>query len=225
MSPKTIKSWISRIGKRKFRFTIKAPGSISHEKLIADPEGAAADLRRFEETHITPLITAEMMGALLIQLPPAFQVKDLEKLSILLRSATIDRYPVFVEPRNTALFNNPDMSSALRESGAGLVSVDSPAIHLEQNEPGTGMAYVRLHGRNAAGWWTRGAGKQERYDYEYNSSELSSVAEVLKKKIQLGDEIFVYFNNHPSGNAPRNATSLLHHLGMGGSRGSQTTLL
>lgn len=225
MSQNTLKSWISRVKDSNFRFTLKAPQAITHEELLGDPRIAYNKLKDFEKSHIEPLLAANMFGALLIQLPPFFHGEQLSNLDILLAAVSTGRYPVFVEARNRDLYRNAEWSETIRENGASPVSLDSPEIHLEENPPQGGKAYIRLHGRNTSAWWNKGAGRNEKYDYEYNEAELTGFRNIIAKKGSSGDEIFVYFNNHPSGKAPRNASRMLHLLGLRNERGTQSTLL
>lgn len=83
-------------------------------------------------------------------------------------------------------------------------------------------AYVRLHGRNAEEWFKRHRGddpdRSQRYDYSYTEQELVPWKErITKIKTDLGgtEPVWVYFNNHPRGNAPRNALMLMQLLGIG----------
>lgn len=225
MSPKTIQSWISRVKNSGFRFTLKAPQAITHEELLREPVKAFHKLKDFERTHIEPLLASDVFGALLIQLPPFFHKGHLSNLEILLAAVSSSDYPVFVESRHRDLYRNNELASIITESGANTVSIDSPEIHLEENPPHSGKAYIRLHGRNTAAWRTKGAGRQEKYNYLYNQSELEGFRNIIVKKASSGDEIFVYFNNHPSGNAPSNASKMLHLLGLKSGDKSQGTLL
>jgi uncharacterized protein YecE (DUF72 family) len=64
-----------------------------------------------------------------------------------------------------------------------------------------------------------------RYDYEYTADELRSWSEKIKRIVTDFDakRIWVYFNNHPLGKAPRNALMLMNLLGI--SRGENDTAL
>jgi len=81
-------------------------------------------------------------------------------------------------------------------------------------------AYVRLHGRNTEEWFKRHRGddpdRSQRYDYSYSEQELVPWKErITKIKSDLGTQpVWVYFNNHPRGNAPRNALMLIQLLGI-----------
>jgi uncharacterized protein YecE (DUF72 family) len=105
----------------------------------------------------------------------------------------------------------PETLAFLRERGIGFTNVDEPAFSslLRRSADVTSpIAYVRFHGRNAANWW-RGT-NETRYDYLYTPDELAPWLERLADIAMHEDvrEIFVFFNNHRSGNAVRNAEML-----------------
>jgi uncharacterized protein YecE (DUF72 family) len=65
-------------------------------------------------------------------------------------------------------------------------------------------AYVRFHGRNAKNWW-RGSGGGDRYDYDYNETELR---EWVGKVLDLANKArstYLFFNNCHAGQAARSA--------------------
>ena len=55
----------------RFQFSIKVPETITHEKRLDIEKGAIADFEEFIE-KISPLKSANKLGAILIQLPPSF---------------------------------------------------------------------------------------------------------------------------------------------------------
>jgi uncharacterized protein YecE (DUF72 family) len=69
------------------------------------------------------------------------------------------------------------------------------------------IAYVRLHGRNAAAWYNRAAG--DRYDYDYSGQELAEWGEKILTAASPARRAFVLFNNCYHGQAPRNAQWLM----------------
>lgn len=79
---------------------------------------------------------------------------------------------------------------------------------------GTGvrLAYIRLHGRNAAQWWDH-AHAEDRYNYLYTEAELQPIADEVKHEAALEKRVLVYFNNHFSAKAVANADILKNQLG------------
>jgi len=60
------------------------------------------------------------------------------------------------------------------------------------------LAYVRLHGRNAAKWWEH-ANAWERYDYTYSDDELREWIPRLQELDAQVPLTLVYANNHYRG--------------------------
>ena len=74
------------------------------------------------------------------------------------------------------------------------------------------VGYVRLHGRNAKAWFTKNAGRDQKYDYLYSPEELKDWVEGVQS--MEADRIFVITNNHFQGKAVVNALQLMRALGM-----------
>ena len=65
------------------------------------------------------------------------------------------------------------------------------------------VAYIRLHGRNARAWFSRDAGRDEKYDYLYSREELRLWEEAIGE--MEADRLFLILNNHFQGKAIANA--------------------
>ncbi len=110
----------------------------------------------------------------------------------------------------------------LERNGVGLCIVDGPSFPtvLSQATRATGSAYIRMHGRNVEEWFQRhrddDVARSKRYTYVYTEDELIPWKErVLALEEDLGGKrrIWMYFNNHPLGHAPRNALMFKRLLG------------
>ena len=102
----------------------------------------------------------------------------------------------------------------MRQEELGFVCVDEPAIRgLISNVIAvtSKTAYLRLHGRKAAKWYS-GEGS-ERYDYLYSGSELLEWIGRLREMDDNAAVTLVSFNNHPKGKAIENAKALIGYLG------------
>src|SRR4030095_7722261 len=132
------------------------------------------------------LRSAAKLGALLLQLSPAFspRMHKLEELEFL-----IDRlreYRVAIEFRNRNWVIGDQLRSTidfLKQRKVAFVNVDAPsAEHFtimpsDLNEITTPeLAYLRLHGRNARGYLS-GKTVAARFDYNYNDDEVAEIAE------------------------------------------------
>ncbi|MGH2996601.1 MAG: DUF72 domain-containing protein, partial [Gaiellaceae bacterium] len=58
------------------------------------------------------------------------------------------------------------------------------------------LAYVRLHGRNAATWNVRGGSASDRFDYLYSAEELGEWVDPLRRLSADAEEVYVLFNNN-----------------------------
>jgi uncharacterized protein YecE (DUF72 family) len=105
----------------------------------------------------------------------------------------------------------------LRELGLAYAVADEPQIPHDTVPPipavtNPALAYVRLHGRNAAGWY-RGRGGA-RYDYDYSTAELEEWATIVSDLAGQARAVHVFFNNNARGAGTRNALALANLLGV-----------
>ncbi|MBM3959686.1 MAG: DUF72 domain-containing protein [SAR202 cluster bacterium] len=121
-----------------FKFSLKMPRAITHERRLRDPE---PELSNFLNVAVE---LGEKLGAILVQLPPSFGAADLPALDGFLQSLPVREMRFCVEVRQRAL-RAPGVRDLLRRRGAGFVSTNLTS------EPGdlevvTGMTYLRLIG-------------------------------------------------------------------------------
>jgi uncharacterized protein YecE (DUF72 family) len=99
-----------------FKFTLKAPQRITHQKRLREAERETGDFLRFA----APL--AEKLGMVLFQLPP-FQRKELPRLRDFLALLPSDK-PAAFEFRHDS-WQDDEVYQALRERGAALCVADT----------------------------------------------------------------------------------------------------
>jgi uncharacterized protein YecE (DUF72 family) len=198
------------------RATIDAKGKV---KLTADLE---EDLTRIFLRTIEPLRREGKLGALLLQLSPAFSPHkhELDEIEPFLE-ATRD-YRVAVEFRNRNWVTKDQLAATigfLRKWRAIFVNVDAPAaehftiIPSEINEvTEPALAYLRLHGRDARAYLT-GKTVAARFHYDYSATEVEEIAERSTKLAGKAREVHVVFNNNALDYAPRAAARLRSALG------------
>jgi uncharacterized protein YecE (DUF72 family) len=165
---------------------------------------------------------AGKLGALLLQLSPAFsprkhQLSELEPLLEMLSD-----YDVAIELRNRNWAVGEQLKSTidfLRKHRAIFVNVDAPQSNHFTVMPSNvdevtnpNVAYLRLHGRNAKAYIT-GKTVAARFDYDYNDSEIAEIAGRSNKLAQKARDAHVIFNNNNLDYAPRAATCLRKALG------------
>ena len=204
-----------------FIFAVKAWQKFTHASKLG--EGAApstgswerfdgSDVARFKE-GIQPLVEAGRLGALLFQYPAGF-VRDeanLERLEATLSAFEIG--PKVVELRHRSWSDQRDETQAILDrQRATWAFIDEPkfssSVRQDLSAP-SGLAYLRLHGRNQQKWWQH-QDAWERYDYFYQAENIRRLAERLKDLAGKSPQtkFYVFFNNHARGQAVANAVML-----------------
>ncbi len=206
-----------------FLFAVKLFQKFTHPDLYLAKTGAAdwdlsrGDVDRFR-TGIAPLADAGKLAALLVQFPPSFHATDETREYLAWLLEAFGGYPTAVELRHRSWSDAGAATSALLdEGGAAWVLIDEPKFEssVRQSLDPAGrapLAYLRLHGRNAARWWEHDAA-EDRYDYLYSPAELAPLAEPARRASAAGRRVLIYFNNHFSAKAAANAAVLKHDLG------------
>ncbi len=186
-----------------FRISLKVHRSLTHE-IDAQWQIHAAEFRN----SVGALATTGKLGCVLVQLPYRFSytLDNRKYLANLL--AMLADYPLVVEFRNSAWYQER-VFDTLRERKIGLVTIDRPdlpGLPPESVIVTSDICYYRLHGRNADLWWSGDA--TSRYEYCYSTDELKDRARLVRGMSRQAKILFVAFNNHAKGNAPRNAAQL-----------------
>ena len=187
-----------------FQFSIKVPETVTHDKRLDVSKGAMALLDEFLD-KISPLKSANKLGAVLIQLPPSFTVKEFRNTEKFL-----DRIPTgydyALEFRNPS-WNTEGPWELLRHYNIAAVMTDSPEPDKLQflSEPiiTANHSFIRWHGRHT----------KPRYNYLYSKEELKPWVNKVK---QISSETAVvrgYFNNHYGARAVVNAIEFKQMLG------------
>jgi uncharacterized protein YecE (DUF72 family) len=191
--PDTYARWAAAVPSG-FRFAVKAPRAITHERRLVDPDAA---LDRFLG-EIQPL--GEKMGPLLVQLPPslAFDPAVAQKFF----TALGERHsgPVVCEPRHATWFE-PEADALLCGFAVARVAAD-PARVPRAAEPGgfPDLAYYRLHGFPVI------------YRSAYDGTFLDGLAAKLARHANRGVPAWCIFDNTMLGAATANALALLDRL-------------
>ena len=217
-------SWLRRTP-ATFLFAVKLYQKFTHPDMYLSREGATdwdlsrADVDQFRH-GIDPIANAGRLAALLVQFPPSFHAEPemRDYLDWLLEVFT--GYPIAVELRHRTWSDAADDTRArLAAHGAAWALIDEPkfdsSIRQRLSDPAsaaTPLAYIRLHGRNAALWWEHDEA-EDRYDYLYSAEELRPIARAAETAAPVSKRVLVYFNNHFSAKAVANAAVLRHELG------------
>jgi uncharacterized protein YecE (DUF72 family) len=188
-------------------------------KLTPEIEGAM--IEQFRKS-IEILRGAGKLGALLLQLSPAFSPKahQLNELDDLL--GALGQYRIALELRNRNWVEGEQLQATLdflSAHAAALVLVDAPAEkHFTIMPPNLNeitnsqLAYLRLHGRNARAY-TTGKTVAARFNYDYSEDEIGEVAERARALAAEAKEVHVVFNNNARDYAPHAAARMRAALG------------
>jgi uncharacterized protein YecE (DUF72 family) len=171
---------------------------------------------------VSILRAADKLGALLLQLSPAFSPRRHELDELLPVIEMLRDYELAIEFRNRNWAVGERLESTiefLRKHRVAFVNVDAPAAEhftimpSDLNEiTNPRLSYLRLHGRNARAYLT-GKTVAARFDYRYSDKEISDVGERTKDLARGAENVHVIFNNNNLDYAPRAALRLRKALG------------
>ena len=208
-SAKVARSWVARVDEHPdFRFTAKLYKRFTHERTSAWSREEVDEVRG----GLDPMAEAGKLGALLLQFPWSFRNTEENREWLRDLAKAFRDYPRVVEVRHIS-WNEADFYAELVASRMGIVNLDQPMFRnsLPPSARATSaVGYVRVHGRNYKDWFRKTAGRDERYDYLYSSSELKPWAERTKALAQEPSvtDVYVVNNNHFAGQAVTNALML-----------------
>ena len=213
--PEVSKAWAARTP-QGFEFSVKLYRKFTHPKMVDFEPATVFDIDEFKR-GIDPLASAGKLGALLAQFPPSFKcdAASLDYLRGLLTA--FDGYEVAVELRHKRWSDAFGQTLAvLKEHGAAFVQIDEPKFKLSiaQNQlPNIPtFYYMRLHGRNAAQWWTHEK-SEDRYNYLYSAEEIGEFVETIDAARAIVKKVYLYSNNHFSAKSVINAALIRQRLG------------
>jgi uncharacterized protein YecE (DUF72 family) len=153
------------------------------------------------------------LGAILVQLPPyvVSGPAQREELGRILSRLAPARAAVEFRHRSWAEPGEREAAAELLGTyDASWVVVDAPRIDAKNVMPpivevtSPHLAYLRLHGRNAATWNT-GRTVAERFDHVYSDEEMEEWIDPVLEMAERAQEVAVVFNNNARDHALRNA--------------------
>ena len=162
------------------------------------------------------------LGALLLQLSPAFSPRkhQLSELDLLIDMLRDYRLAIEFRNRNWAIGDQLRSTIAfLKERNVAFVNVDAPTAEHFTIMPSNlneitnpHLSYLRLHGRDAEAY-LKGKTVAARFNYDYRNDEIGEVAERSGHLARKAEEVHVVFNNNALDYAPRAAAHLRAALG------------
>ncbi len=191
--PDTWARWAQRVP-ASFRFALKVPKAITHERRLADCGELAA---AFVE-QVRPL--GEKLAVLLVQLPPKLSFDAALATDFLAPLAEAAPARIACEPRHPSWFED-EADSLLAGLGIARVAAD-PAVVPAAHEPGgwRGLAYWRLHGSPAM------------YRSSYDDGRLDVYAARVREELGADREVWCMFDNTLSSVATSDALALMEKI-------------
>jgi len=198
--------WLNQVkGNPNFVFTVKLWQGFTHAPSEPSPRIVASF-----QTALDVLHEEGRLGALLIQFPWRFKRSDVTTNQVMQLAEKFILYSPAVEFRHGS-WDHPEVHARLADHGIAWVNIDQPVIG-SSIAPGkivtSRVGYVRLHGRNQRNWFNDQAGRDDRYDYCYQDSELAEWIERIESIAETAARTFVIFNNHFRGQAVVNGLQL-----------------
>ena len=190
--PSAFRGWQQRLPDG-FRLSVKAPRGLTHGKRLYAPE---AWVQRIAACWHE---LSDKRAVLLVQLAPG-QARDDARLAYFLRVLP-DWVRVAVEFRHPS-WHNDDIFRLLAEHGAAYCVMSGAHLACILRTTAS-FAYVRMHGPD----------DHFLYGGSYTDDNLIWWADRIREWEQLGQDVFVYFNNDGDANAVRNARTLRGLLG------------
>jgi uncharacterized protein YecE (DUF72 family) len=208
-------AWLKRT-RPAFLFAVKLYQKFTHPAMYLARDGVSQwDLSRDDfdlfRGGIDPIAAAGRLAAVLVQFPSSFHADPDRRRYLDWLLDALEGYPLAVELRHKSWDTDTEISARLAGAGATRVLADDPFGITPGDPAGSTLAYIRLHGRNAANWW-RHEKSEDRYDYLYSASELQPFARTARAAASGGRRVLMYMNNHFSAKAVANAVILKRAL-------------
>ncbi|MBU5613931.1 DUF72 domain-containing protein [Geomonas azotofigens] len=189
-----------------------APGDLAREDLhVAEP----AILRAMAQALLTalePLRQARKMGFIIFQFPPWFGYKKANLDYLRYCKELMAGVPIAVEFRHGSWFtaqHRDEVFAFLKEHKITYITCDEPQFGNLSTAPfhpaaTTGIAYLRLHGRNGDSWHSEVPADE----YLYPEAELKEIAAHALRLSESARTTFIMFNNCRCGYAAQNALEM-----------------
>ena len=170
---------------------------------------------------LEPLRESGRFGALLMQYPRWVGPSRVNAALIEDARRRLDGWPVAVEFRNRAWFDErtrPRTLDLLRRNHLALVSVDSPPGFESSVPPvaeatSPSLAIVRFHGRNTDTWEAKVTKVSDRFRYLYDETELREWLPAIEAISEQTKEVHLVFNNCYGNYGTTNALEMAGLLG------------
>ena len=196
----------------EFYFTAKLTRTITHG---IHPYGWQTEVAQFRNGML-PLLHARRLLAILLQFPLRFEHTRGNRLYLANLFDELDGLPLAIELRHRSWVDER-IFQELESRRITLVTVDRPDLPdlfpFLDALTNPDLFYIRLHGRNDAGW--RSGNMQKQFDYDYSDEELRVWSEqIIPRMAARARSGVIFFNNHVRAQAPQNALMLADQLSL-----------
>ena len=203
--------WVRDVeANERFQFTAKLWQRFTHR---TDEAFTTKDVEAAKE-GFSVLKDAGKLAGILLQFP--FYFRDSEGSRDLLKRIAegFGEYPKVLEVRD-ASWSAPDATEFITGLGLNLACLDMPlskSAYKEWSRVTGPIGYLRLHGRNREAWFSKDAGRDEKYNYLYSDKELDQIIERAEEMRRVAQLIVLIWNNHFRGKAAVNAFQTIHRM-------------
>lgn len=199
------------------------PARLRHQAVLhyRDIPPACRDVlwRRFVDS-VAPLRHAARLGLVHLQFAPWVIRSRAGQAQVAHCVERLQGHTVGVEFRHVSWFDGAHAKDTLefvRRLGAVHTVVDSPQGFLNSvpalwETTHEARALVRLHGRNAQSWNTRGGRSSGRFNYDYDDAELEGLARQMAAIDRPTLRLHVVLNNNAEDRAQANGRRLFEAL-------------
>lgn len=222
-SQETVINWQKSVPSH-FQFVLKANQLMTFHRDEAQMRNNLLELKEIfhqYQTMLEPLIQNNQLKMVLFQFPPYF-TKNMENIRYLRQIRLwLPKVPITVEFRNQSWYHEKiqtDVANFLASLKISLAIIDEPhnlnnGIPFVPNSNYSKFVFIRLHGRNEAGWAKQeGNWRTTRTLYHYSHQELEKFADEIKQLDQTNQEVCIIFNNNAGRDAADNAIELKNIL-------------
>lgn len=222
-SIQNVEKWVQETPE-DFRFIMKAYQGITGHLRDENPYETRQDMFEAFRKSASVFEAAKKLAMILVQFPPWFDCQAKHVNYIRYVRQQLSAFPVAIEFRNQTWYSAEHLDQTLQ------FLREQQLIHTVCDEPQAGVGsvpfvteatanktLVRIHGRNVLGWRNIGHAenwRKVRFLYDYNTEELTQLAERIQKLASESKDVFILFNNNSGHHAAKNAKELQRLLGI-----------
>lgn len=217
---KVVKNWQQQVPKN-FQFIIKANRRLTKQDYNQHitPQQRYQTLQDFVKS-VQPLVKTNQLKTILLQFPQFFKYNQFNLNYLKQLRHLMPKLPLSVEFRSPTWYANRNLEIRVAKLLASLkmteVVVDEPhnqydGVPFIPTITNHNLILIRLHGRNAKGWFSRQNNKNWRKTrtlYCYSHQELVDLANLVKNLSHDAKEVCIIFNNNSAKDAAPNAMEL-----------------